>query len=472
MAITCFFFFKLSFFLIIEQLKLIYLRQVNRDQIEVSADSEEYKWLKSILPLDYLNQVLEKSLQTLNETNNQQLQVGSNSPNNSHNSSPSLLKKPNKQPFFSSSEPSAIVNGHKNDEALVITNLLKDTNLETFDGYKVIIVNINDKEFDCPGMRVEEKVLNDCESLASSVTSASAVSLFLNSHSNKEKLIKKVHHTHRDQRHNRKINTHSDGQQLNKNVDNLDSSYEPNSVVANVGNSLKMVANDAASSIDRDDVRSRHEGSVEGISEVCETNDCHSLSSNDEDDINEIDTNQNAINDLEDEAIQLEGDGLSDFDNFSGRDTPIISGRDTPSSHSHEDLHNTSSNRNGNNLNSMNSGMINQNGANYLNDSTVGNLNTVSNSINNNSNNNNNNNNNNNSNNNSTNNSGAHNIVNVVGGSNVNCNNTNMLNDRGNIMNMNSSRGPQLPITVSKANREDINDKFCKFEINKGKLFV
>ncbi len=30
-----------------------------------------------------------------------------------------------------------------------------------------------------------------------------------------------------------------------------------------------------------------------------------------------------------------------------------------------------------------------------------------------------------------------------------------------------SDRGPQLPVTVRKANREDINDKFCKFEINK-----
>ena len=132
---------------------------------------------------------------------------------------------------------------------------------------------------------MEEKVLNDCESLASSVTSASAVSLFLNSYSNKEKLMKKIQHNHRDQRHNRKSNNRKDGQQMNKIADNLDSSYEPNGVVV----SVKMGTNDAASSIDRDDVRSRHEGSVEGISEVCETNDCHSLSSNDEDDINEID---------------------------------------------------------------------------------------------------------------------------------------------------------------------------------------
>ena len=36
--------------------------------------------------------------------------------------------------------------------------------------------------------------------------------------------------------------------------------------------------------------------------------------------------------------------------------------------------------------------------------------------------------------------------------------------------NLNNLRGPRLPITVQKANREDINDKFCKFEINKGIL--
>ena len=440
---------------------MIFLRQVSKDQIEVSADSEEYKWLKSILPLDYLNQAIEKSVLSLNETNNQLLQVGHNSPSNSFNSSPSLLKKPNKQPFFSQNEPSP-VNGHKNDEALAITNLLKDTNLETFDGYKVITVNINDKEFDCPGMRVEEKVLNDCESLASSVTSASAVSLFLNSYSNKEKLMKKIQHNHRDQRHNRKSNNRKDGQQMNTIVDNLDSSYEPNGVVVSVGNSLKMGTNDAASSIDRDDVRSRHEGSVEGISEVCETNDCHSLSSNDEDDINEIDTNQNAINDLEDEAIQLEGDGLSDFDNFSGRDTPIISGRDTPSSHSHEDLHNTSSNRNTNNLNNMNPSMVSQNGPNYLSDSSVSNVNTVGNTIISNGN----------ISNSNILNSNTNSSTNGIGGNNINCNSNNMLNERANIMSFNASRGPQLPLTVLKANREDINDKFCKFEINNGKILL
>ena len=61
-----------------------------------------------------------------------------------------------------------------------------------------------------------------------------------------------------------------------------------------------------------------------------------------------------SIDDIDD-ANQLEmGDGLSDFDNFRGRDTPIISGRDTTSSHSHEDLHNNSTSRNVDLINNLN----------------------------------------------------------------------------------------------------------------------
>jgi hypothetical protein len=107
---------------------------------------------------------------------------------------------------------------------------------------------------------------------------------------------------------------------------------------------------------------------------------------------------------------------LSDFDNFSGRDTPIISGRDTPSSHSHEDLQNTSSTRISNNINSLNQSSSTQNA-----------------------------------------------IM-------INANNTNGGSGVVNSMSTIIPRGPQLPVTVQKANREDINDKFCKFEINKSKL--
>lgn len=133
---------------------------------------------------------------------------------------------------------------------------------------------------------------------------------------------------------------------------------------------------------------------LEGISEACETTECHSISSNDDD----VDNDQN-------EANQLENESLSDFDNFSARNTPIISGRDTPSSHSHEDLQNISSSRNSNANNTV---------QNISNVNSLGNI-----------------------------------VVNTPNST------------------TNGSRGPQLPNTDPKTNREDINDKFCKFEINK-----
>lgn len=101
----------------------------------------------------------------------------------------------------------------------------------------------------------------------------------------------------------------------------------------------------------------------------------------------------------------MENESLSDFDNFSARNTPIISGRDTPSSHSHEDLQNISSSRNSNANNTV---------QNISNVNSLGNI-----------------------------------VVNTTS------------------TNTNGVRGPQLPVNVPKANREDINDKFCKFEINK-----
>ena len=176
--------------------------------------------------------------------------------------------------------------------------------------------------------------------------------------------------------------------------------------------------------IDRDDMNS-----VEGgISETCETND-RSISSNDEDDNNGANKNDDEIDDDDDNR----GDGLSDFDNFSGRDTPIISGRDTSSSHSHEDLHNISSS---NNINGHNRQQTAVNAA-------SGSMNGLNQQMR--------------SNNNSQN--GLANLNNINSSNNIN-------------MNMNQ-RGPQLlPVTVQKANREDINEKFCKFEISKSKLLL
>ena len=224
---------------------MIYLRQISKEQVADSLpETDEQKWLKSILPLDYLNHVLETNLASLHTLNNSFNSPLTNS--TSMSSSKNLSKQISMNDLITSTS--------RSDEATVITNLLKETHLDLFDGYQVVVVNINDKEFDCPGMLVEEKVLNEYELLTSNVTSASAASLFLNSRKKQEKLVKQHHH-HRDQRHTSK-----------KEIDNLDSSYEPvgaggHPAMNSANNGLKMTV-ETASSIDRDDVRSRHEGSV------------------------------------------------------------------------------------------------------------------------------------------------------------------------------------------------------------------
>jgi hypothetical protein len=162
----------------------------------------------------------------------------------------------------------------------------------------------------------------------------------------------------------------------------------------------------------------------------------------------------------EDDVNQLDA-GLSDFDNFSGRDTPIISGRDTPSSHSHEELNNSSARNSqnatatslvggGSTLNTSVAGVGNATMNDLASISLLNNMGSVSsnsNTINN-------------TNNNSSV-SGANLATANIVGSSIGGNNSNLLNG------MLASRGPQLPITVQKANREDINEKFCKFEISK-----
>ena len=180
-------------------------------------------------------------------------------------------------------------------------------------------------------------------------------------------------------------------------------------------------------------------------------NECASISSNDDVD-EDVDVDDVDEDDVEDEANQLVEDGLSDFDNFSGRDTPIISGRDTPSSHSHEELQNTSGRAatggggsgargdagaataagNSGSLAGPTTGLNLMNGVGSI-AATTATL-TAANSVN----------------------AGGVTTGGVggVGSSNVG----------GGVL---IPRGPQLPVTVQKANREDINDKFCKFEINK-----
>lgn len=276
-------------------------------------DSDDHKWIKSIIPTEYLNHTLETAALSLN----------------SAKQTTTLSRRQSEQSLLS------LLNTESNE---VISSILKEP--DSVLDYQILIININDKSLDCPGMLSEDKVINDLNTI---------------------KLVNKT-------------NTIK-----NNNNTSLDSSYEPN---------IKKVSSFGLMIMDRDDINSV------GISEAGETN--GSIQSSNDSDDNNIIKNDDEIDD------DNRGDGLSDFDNFSGRDTPIISGRDTSSSHSHEDLHNISSS---NNINP------------------------------------------------------------------IRANVTNVSSQQMRINNINSqvvNRGPQLlPITVQKANREDINDKFCKFEISK-----
>lgn len=173
-------------------------------------------------------------------------------------------------------------------------------------------------------------------------------------------------------------------------------------------------------------------------------NECASISSNDEDDeVNADGINDVDEDDVEDEANQLNDDGLSDFDNFSGRDTPIISGRDTPSSHSHEDLQNISGTRQANTPGTgvgTGSGGIVGVGAGSVGGGGVGGGS-----------------------------GGGPNVRGGGGGGGLNSSGIATVGLNSSSSNAAIPRGPQLPVTVQKSNREDINDKFGKFEINKSR---
>lgn len=112
--------------------------------------------------------------------------------------------------FFNSNRK---VNLLISDSPDVINHLIKEPNLE--DGCQILVVNINDKGFDCPGMLAEEKVLNDYDSYANSRT---------------------ITRTNKPKNKSKK--------------NDLDNSFEQ---------SIKPRPDSA---LDRDDVRSRHDGSV------------------------------------------------------------------------------------------------------------------------------------------------------------------------------------------------------------------
>lgn len=180
---------------------IIYLRQVSKEL--VTSDTEEYKWLKSIMPFDYINQVLENTVSNLNSQKNKS--------NNSNNQMSLHI--------------------YSTESKEVINFLLREPSSEEV--YQILVLNISDKGFECPGMLAEEKVVTEYES----------------SRAIENKLIgnkKNSKYSRKDKRHrqNYKSNLPED------NDDNLDNSYEP---------SIKL---QSETGVDRDDIRSRHDGSV------------------------------------------------------------------------------------------------------------------------------------------------------------------------------------------------------------------
>ncbi len=317
--------------------------------------------------------------------------------------------------------------------------------------YKVLIVNINDKALECPGMVPEDKFLSDKRLVHQnyndiSSSESSGGSFFF--------------------RNKGKKTSGNGGQQASSGTAATKGTHSGSGTLikANKSGERRKLVNGIAKKHDisnsnnnkEDEVRSRHDG---------DDDDCESVSSNDEDDLaDDLDVASNLAaahrhhnvvdieDEIEDEANHIrrvvvgddeedEDDDLSEFDNLSNRDTPIISGRDTPSSHSHDDLLNVSTSRQHHHQQSHH--QAGQGSANagsqvnsQFNSSLGGGLNAGGGSGPN----------------------GLH-QTNLIGGS--------MQNGGGGGA---ASRGPQLPVTAQKPNSEDINDKFCKFEINKSKL--
>lgn len=192
---------------------------MTKDKNELILESDETKWLKSIIPFDYLNQILETAA---NNLNSQSLKNSSISPMNSNSSLPSNKSSSSLNQQLSVNNNTAVA--FTVDSPEVILSLIKESSLESFENHQVVIININDKDSNCPGMLNEDKVLNEQDSL-------STVSLF-----------SKLNLKNRDQRHNNKSNrdvTNSINGSSSKKIvrqpklqditDGFDSSFEPQS---------------------------------------------------------------------------------------------------------------------------------------------------------------------------------------------------------------------------------------------------
>lgn len=334
-----------------------------------SADLAE--WLKPLIPSDYLSSALETACASINN------------------------KPSNRQSHGQINVTNSVVYTVQSPE--VIDLLLRESlNLDGSSNNKVLIVNINDKALECPGMLSEEKFLNEQS--------------------------RHFHHLSSHHRHDISSSASSAAsfyfnQKLSKTKNRLAGGGTGQS------GSLKRGSTLQTNGVNQTEAERNTVDDDDDDDEVGQAVDDDE--DDDDDEIEDVDeANQmmmmRAGVDVDEDEVD---DGLSDFDNLSNRDTPIVSGRDTPSSNSHDDLLNTSRTPGG----GQSSG---QNGTSSVNSHSM-NMNSMA--------------------------------INAINSG------QSTISGGNGYTNLNGTRGPSLPVTVQKPNREDINDKFCKFEINKGK---
>jgi hypothetical protein len=314
----------------------MFLQQMVKD---LDKETDEYKWLKAILPADYLNTILAEQ------------QVTTSQPVVTTGYLSKSKLNPGKKKSSIDETPSA--------------NMQQDDLIN--EPVHVIIININDKGFDCPGMLSEHKVLQEYEALNTNTLMPGNIEFV--------------------------DDNRSFGRHPGTDTDICD------------GNSS------VGFNLDTTDNCSNDNGPIN----MNQDNQSLSSSNDDANIMNPIDNDEELI-----KVGQEANDGLESEFNFSGRDTPIISGRDTPSSHSQGGGGVAGENANIRHNSSGNIYMSNMNQQTNFNMMT---------------------------------------------------NPTAMSNNQlsNNSFHVQQQRGPNLPVTVQKENRDDINEKFCKFEINKSK---
>lgn len=126
---------------------MIFARHIGNESSIEDASNEELKaWLKSIMPNDYLNQAFSSACAALNSAKK--------NPQNPGNLNEPLLT---------------------NKSIEVAVSLMKDTEMSMENECQVLVLGINQKNFDCPGMMNEDKVLKEYEFNSRSGHKASGV---------------------------------------------------------------------------------------------------------------------------------------------------------------------------------------------------------------------------------------------------------------------------------------------------------